>query len=112
MRSACLYPRCGKPAYRRGRCQEHYSEKSKQDHATETRRIRRTAQWKYIRRLVLQRDGYICQEEGTEPHWGDQVDHILPVDEGGAPFDMKNLQTLCQIHHSRKTHREVIARGG
>lgn len=33
------------------------------------------------------------------------VDHIRPLNAGGERFDLENLQPLCRLCHSRKTHR-------
>lgn len=30
------------------------------------------------------------------------VDHIIELSEGGAAYDMRNLQTLCRECHNRK----------
>jgi 5-methylcytosine-specific restriction protein A len=38
------------------------------------------------------------------------VDHIQPINQGGARLDQANLQALCAGCHSRKTMREM--RGG
>ncbi|MFW5655477.1 MAG: HNH endonuclease signature motif containing protein [Roseicyclus sp.] len=35
------------------------------------------------------------------------MDHIAPLRDGGAPFDLGNLQTLCPACHARKTRIEV-----
>ena len=32
-----------------------------------------------------------------------EVDHIVAMAVGGAPFDQKNLRSLCKSHHSQKT---------
>ena len=32
-----------------------------------------------------------------------EVDHVISLREGGAPFDEKNLQGLCKKHHAQKT---------
>ncbi len=59
-----------------------------------------------IRKHVLLRDLYTCQECGQllgrkgEAH----VDHVVPRSEGGADA-MDNLQTLCASCHSTKTRR-------
>lgn len=37
------------------------------------------------------------------------VDHVTPVTQGGAFYDVKNLQPLCTSCHNRKSARE---RGG
>ena len=41
-----------------------------------------------------------------------EVDHILPLEDGGAMYDEENLQPLCKPHHSRKTARDKAARSG
>ena len=38
--------------------------------------------------------------------YGLQVDHITPLERGGASFDPANLQTLCQPCHLDKTAGE------
>lgn len=35
------------------------------------------------------------------------ADHIVPVRAGGAPFDRRNTQGLCQRCHAAKTARET-----
>ncbi len=35
-----------------------------------------------------------------------QVDHVMPIDEGGDPVDEANLQSLCDEHHGMKTRQE------
>jgi 5-methylcytosine-specific restriction protein A len=40
-----------------------------------------------------------------------EVDHIVPIREGGARLDANNLQPLCHTCHSRKTMLEYLARG-
>lgn len=34
------------------------------------------------------------------------VDHIRPVNLGGAPLDLENLQSLCAVCHNRKSGTE------
>lgn len=34
------------------------------------------------------------------------VDHIVPINKGGAALDMNNLQSLCSPCHNRKSGRE------
>ena len=43
-----------------------------------------------------------CGDESDKTH----LDHIIPVSQGGAMWDVRNFQTLCQKCHSIKTKRE------
>ena len=35
------------------------------------------------------------------------VDHIKPINEGGARYDFTNLQGLCDSCHNKKSGREA-----
>ncbi len=51
---------------------------------------------------VKRRDGYACQK----CHARDArliADHIIEIDDGGAPLDVCNGMTLCMACHNRKT---------
>ncbi len=67
-----------------------------------------TPKWKVIRKKKLRSsircEAYGCISTATE------VDHITPISEGGAAYDMRNLQSLCKSCHARKTGREVKQR--
>jgi 5-methylcytosine-specific restriction endonuclease McrA len=89
--------------------------------------------WSSIRRRIIDRDDETCQHCGYDhtyerrarrrdelkERYGDpyehdcglEVDHIIPVSEGGHPFDPANLQTLCTDCHKHKTARENSERG-
>lgn len=41
---------------------------------------------------------------------GTVVDHIVPINQGGAPLSLDNLQTLCDRCHNRKSGREAHQR--
>ena len=42
---------------------------------------------------------------------GDDVDHIIPIDDGGHRYYWSNLQTLCKHHHlGLKEKLQTIAR--
>jgi len=68
-------------------------------------RLYDTARWKRVRRRQLARELFCrsCAEEGRD-ELATQVDHIVPLERGGAPFDPENLQSLCATHHSMKTN--------
>jgi 5-methylcytosine-specific restriction protein A len=40
------------------------------------------------------------------------VDHIVPIRDGGAPFDFANLRSLCHSHHSAVTRAWQNGRKG
>lgn len=63
--------------------------------------------WSFMRRYILVRDEFTCQQCGRQltPYELD-IDHIIPISEGGHPFDPKNLQTLCKSCHITKTRME------
>lgn len=47
-----------------------------------------------------------CKKEGffTE---ATVADHIVPINEGGDPWDRNNLQALCKKHHDIKSAKEA-----
>ncbi len=58
--------------------------------------------WVHVRRLKLRRDPLceMCQEEGLVTE-ATEVHHIIPISEGGDPYSMKNLMSLCHRCHMR-----------
>ena len=61
--------------------------------------------WERVRRAVLERDGYACQNCRK---WAGrmEVDHIKPRHAGGAVYDPANCQTLCVDCHLAKSRQE------
>lgn len=41
-----------------------------------------------------------CEQEGFEARIADDVDHIIPLEDGGKRLDPANLQPLCRQHHN------------
>jgi len=66
--------------------------------------------WRKLRRVVLMRDDYLCQEcrRSGRSRPGNEVDHIIPYANGGDDY-MENLQTLCRECHAKKTATESRA---
>lgn len=56
------------------------------------------ARWFRIRADVLFRAHWSCERCGQQ-HGRLEVHHIRPLWKGGAPYDMDNLELLCQNCH-------------
>ena len=89
-----------------GLCEQHRRKRHKWDAQSRTDRadikIYSTKAWRHIRKLALQRDqGWcvICKEKPA-----DVVDHIKEIKDGGTPYDLNNLQSLCNSCHAIKTN--------
>ena len=70
------------------------------------------AEWKRLHQLAKHRIPYCCAQCGAEPvtgRGGLELDHIVPVAEGGTD-GLDNLQWLCPSCHAEKSRREA-ARG-
>ena len=65
-------------------------------------------QWRRVRRQYLEQHPLCveCQNEGRIVP-ARVVDHIKPINEGGARFDFNNLQGLCDKCHNKKSGREA-----
>ena len=63
--------------------------------------------WGRVRLKVLERDGWRCQACGKVGRL--EVDHIKPMEDGGAVYDLANLQTLCRGCHFDKSRGERTA---
>lgn len=79
----------------------------------------KTKRWQQLRRSVLERDGYVCQQTGVllvgkYPSPNSAVaDHITP--HRGDPilfWDANNLQAVSKAYHDSEKQRLENARGG
>ena len=78
------------------------------------RRIYQSSRWQHLRRQVLLRDGFLCQncQRNGVIKTGDVVDHIVELkDDMSKAFDMDNLETLCHKCHNHKTYITKQKRG-
>ena len=57
-------------------------------------------QWRKVRLKVLDRDGWKCTQCTKAGRL--EVDHIKPLENGGAVYALDNLQTLCRGCHIAK----------
>ena len=87
-------------------CPQHRRsiDKAIKERTAEQRKVYTTRRWKALRRRVLREQPW-CAVCGMRP--ATDVDHIIPLREGGPPFDRVNVQGLCKADHSAKTGREV-----
>jgi len=112
----CAYPGCAK-LVRPGEkyCEKHRKQKhieyKERRNDKEVQVIYNTKRWKKVRELALKRDGglcVMCLKEGRIVK-ADVVDHIIEIKDGGDPYDLNNLQSLCNKCHAKKT---FVAREG
>jgi len=61
--------------------------------------------WQWTRLKVFERDGWRCRRCSRAGRL--ECDHVVPLREGGDPWDMTNLQALCRRCHAAKSAREA-----
>lgn len=66
-----------------------------------------SSRWRNIRASVLASAPLciVCDKAGITTI-ATQVDHIIPIEQGGNPTAVDNLQSLCDSCHSKKTLNE------
>lgn len=65
--------------------------------------------WRKIRRVVLARDGGLCQIRGPKCEVkATHVDHIEPWLSGGAVFDDRNLRAACKTCNLSRVGRKGV----
>lgn len=78
------------------------------------RAVYRDHRWPILRRLCLERDAYLCRIvlPGCSVR-ARSADHVVELEDGGAPFDLANLQAACVSCNSAKSNysRQARARG-
>lgn len=100
---------------RSGRCEVHPKPKRPKDQRTSDARRGSAAARGYDSRWRKLRNRFIrehplcihCKAEGRTKE-AEEVDHIIPLRQGGARLDPANLQSLCRRCHQRKTARETL----
>lgn len=114
----CLWPRC-KNLSNRSYCELHRDEiersRTADRLATEPyRAIYATFKWKRARDRTVRRDGNRCQARingvQCEITGGLNVHHIIPLKDGGEPFELSNLVTLCRSHHEQIEKQTTLKR--
>ena len=107
----------GCPQYARpgsARCDEHSREfdreRARRRRADPERgkrvQLYHSKRWLMTRRRVLLRDP-ICKV--CDSRLSEEVDHIVPLSQGGDPWDLEGLQGICSPCHVVKSGRESAA---
>ena len=108
--AACLEPNCPGRAVDAGRCADHaaqcraaYAAAHPDDRPSPSQRGYDVA-WQRVRAAILHDQPWCarCLELNRRTRATD-VDHIIPIADGGPRLDPRNLRSLCHAHHSQRT---------
>jgi 5-methylcytosine-specific restriction protein A len=66
-----------------------------------------TRKWRTLRESKLRTDP-ICEEPACRA-LATEVDHIVPLSQGGERYDWANLASLCAAHHEVRTLAQARA---
>ena len=66
------------------------------------------AKWERFRKEIFERDGWRCLKCGGAGRL--ECHHVIPLEQGGAPYDPENAETLCREDHIREHHPPNPAR--
>lgn len=61
---------------------------------------RTNPEWRKARKFALRRDRFTCGRCGRP---ASEVDHVVELIDGGAPYQLDNLQSMCGPCHDAKT---------
>ncbi|MGW4300414.1 HNH endonuclease [Streptomyces sp. NPDC004646] len=119
-RARCTDPECSELATKRGRCDEHQPIPwAGRDNKAERYGIS-SGEWRTLKRKVTLRDNgccYICGAEPVDPDAYDEddrathpheLDHVIPISEGGARRSLDNLGLACTHCHDEKSKTEAV----
>lgn len=71
-----------------------------------------TPRWRRLRLEILERDGYRCQVRGARCRGeADEVDHIIPVADGGPIWEPSNLRASCSWCNTWRAQRQKSVDG-
>jgi 5-methylcytosine-specific restriction endonuclease McrA len=116
MKRFCLASGCANEPVYRGHCQRHARAKEQRTNR-QGKAVYSTKRWKLLRRRKLYENPiceYVDPDEGPCQELATDVHHRHSIAEGGAKWDLRNLESLCQNHHSQHTRAEQLlgSRGG
>ena len=89
---------------------ENHSKKKPFENAIRTNNYN-NAEWRNLRKEVLERDGYCCRSCGAtaaESGFSLEIHHIIPPKGNKELFyNINNCVTLCKVCHARITQEEI-----
>lgn len=113
----CPVPGCNALYPVGAKCPIHGANHARRSSPSEDRirKIRSTKRWKTVRAARLELDGRQCTFgtlEGERAWTGTspgrcpvtvEIDahHIVPIEDGGEPYELENTRTLCRTHHGQ-----------
>jgi len=105
VKAVCSYPGCNVLIPRTGgyRCPKHRTWERAPDTRPSSRQRGYTAAWGRLRNRYLT-EHPVCEARykcNGEP--AAEVDHLLPILQGGEIYDAGNLQAICKRCHAYKT---------
>lgn len=83
-----------------------HEKKKTQGNYSDSAHIYRSARWRAVRKRAISEQPFQCSA-GNCILLAKILDHIIPIREGGAIWDRRNHQKLCDIHHNRKRGKET-----
>lgn len=97
-----------------GRCEKHKRERaaSVRARSLDWSWVYATPRWKGLRKQVLLEQPWCACGKPDCFELSAEIDHIVAMQDGGAPFDRNNVQGLAKGCHSAKTRAEINARKG
>jgi 5-methylcytosine-specific restriction protein A len=112
----CRHPGCGAVLTTPGYCDTHRAGvhrdygRARRGFDTELG-FYQSAAWRAVRAAFL-RDHPLCVQCAARGRVvaAVVVDHVVPIKDGGARFDMTQCQALCVSHHNAKSARERARR--
>ena len=75
--------------------------------ATVRKSVYWTQRWRRLRIRVLERDGWLCVscQDKDRIEFATVVDHITEITQGGDPWAMENLRSMCRPCHEARHKR-------
>ncbi|MEU3447240.1 HNH endonuclease [Streptomyces thermolilacinus] len=117
--SRCTDPECHQLATTRGRCDTHQPIPWRGRDDKAARYSISSGRWRTLKRRVTARDNgccYLCGTEQPDPAaydeddpttWPHELDHVIPISEGGSATSLDNLGLACTSCHETKSKAEA-----